>query len=120
MKEVDAAPQPITLDYLATQMPVCDAVVTESVRFGLLGIGGRLLMEPVQFGKYTVPKGNIMYHPYYGSAQHFTDSNKFDPFRYLEREEHKEKNFLFAPFGLGRHPCAGKTLAHNTLKSCML
>jgi cytochrome P450 len=103
-------------------MPVTDAAIVEAVRFSLLGIGGRLLMEPVQFGKYKVPKGNVMYHPYYGTAKHFTNSTEYDPYRYIERDEHldKENPFKFTPFGAGRHPCAGSSVAKNLAKILLI
>jgi cytochrome P450 len=119
-KEAKNAPSPINLEYLTDNMPVMEAAITEAVRFSLLGIGGRLLMEPVQFGKYKVPKGNIMYHPYYGTAKHFTNSEQYDPYRYLEREEHLDKEFRFTPFGAGRHPCAGQSVARNLSKILMI
>ncbi|KAL0488956.1 sterol 14-alpha-demethylase [Acrasis kona] len=121
-REASNAPSPITLEYLNDHMPVTDAAITESVRFSLLGLGGRLLMQDVKFGSYTVPKGNIMYHPYYGAANHFTNSSHFDPYRYFERQEHLDgkDEFKFTPFGAGKHPCAGKSVAKNVAKAVMI
>lgn len=119
LEEVEKAPSPITLDYLENNCTLIEHTIIESVRFGLLGIGGRQLKEDVEFESYTVPKGNILMHPNFGRAQHFTDSETFNPFRYLERDEHKnvkEYSHSFTPFGLGRHPCAGRLVALFGLK----
>jgi len=122
-QDVTNAPTPITIEYVSKQMPICDALITETVRFSLLGLGGRLLMENVQFGKYTVPKGNVLYHPYFGVAEHFTDNFKFDPMRFIDEERKRESNSkpnMFTPFGMGKHPCAGQAVARNSMKMSML
>lgn len=119
MEEVQKAPSPLTLEYLENNCIMIEHSIIESVRFGLLGIGGRQLKEDVEFENFVVPKGNIIIHPNFGRAQHFTDSEKFDPFRYIQRDEHKnikEYSHSFTPFGMGRHPCAGRLVALFGLK----
>jgi hypothetical protein len=93
----------ITIEDLNNKTPLMDNIITESVRFGLLGIGGRILLQDLQFGDKIVPKGNILIHPYYSFGKNiFEDLNKFNPNRYSKHNSEDLKINLFTPFGSGR------------------
>jgi hypothetical protein len=119
IQEINKIPLQYTMEDLQKSTFMED-IVNESVRFGLLGIGGRILKEDVQFEDYIVPKGNIVIHPYFGQGKHFTNFEKFDPNRYSKEPEQEEYNYSFTPFGKGRHPCAGKFVAMFGLKSFLV
>ncbi|KAI3456024.1 hypothetical protein Pfo_012687 [Paulownia fortunei] len=65
---------------------------------------------------YVVPKGTIVFPSVFDSSfQGFTEADRFDPDRFMERQEDRvyKKNFL--AFGAGAHQCVGQRYAINHL-----
>lgn len=65
---------------------------------------------------YVIPKGTIVFPSVFDSSfQGFTEAERFDPDRFMERQEDRvyKKNFL--AFGAGSHQCVGQRYAINHL-----
>jgi cytochrome P450 len=88
-------------------------VVSESMRlYPPVWILGRAITEPCSIGRYTAPRGSILFVSQYllhRDARFFPEPTVFDPDRFLER--HKACRSAYFPFGAGPRRCIGEGFA---------
>lgn len=73
-------------------------------------LNGRIALEDVQLGGYTVPQGNILFiSPYvmHHLPQYFTEPETFKPERFTPEFEKSLPKFAYMPFGGGARVCIG-------------
>ncbi|XP_048736456.1 steroid 17-alpha-hydroxylase/17,20 lyase-like isoform X2 [Ostrea edulis] len=99
-----------------------EACLFESMRLGcVFGIGiPHMAICDSQIGGYDIPKGTtivINYWALHHDPKYWKDSEKFDPYRYLD-ENGKMKSITpksWLPFSAGRRVCLGETVAKPEL-----
>ncbi len=80
----------------------------------------RRTVNDVEFKGRTIPAHTLVYVNTFNTHrmdQYWSRPNEFDPSRFLERQEHKQHPYLFAPFGGGAHMCIGKLFAYMEVKA---
>lgn len=73
-------------------------------------LNGRIALEDVQLGGYTVPQGSILFiSPYvmHHLPQYFTEPEAFKPERFTPEFEKSLPKFAYMPFGGGARVCIG-------------
>ncbi|XP_033743634.1 cytochrome P450 2B4-like [Pecten maximus] len=101
-------------------MPYSEAVITEVIRkanVAPLSVPHSCNTD-VEFRGYTIPKGavlllnidSVLFDP-----EEFPDPDKFDPTRFLNKNEKSCRHEVFAAFSIGRRACLGETLARMEL-----
>lgn len=89
------------------------AVLAESMRlYPPAWIIGRLALEDVPIGGYTIPKGAVIIASQYVMHRHpryWPDAERFDPTRFLDGAERPK--FAYFPFGGGSRICIGEGFA---------
>lgn len=113
--EVDArfGEDPLTMATFS-RMPLLQGATKESFRLYPIALTvPRIATAPFEFEGHRVEAGEavlIAVTVCHFLPECFPDPYAFDPTRYSEpRNEHRQPG-LFAPFGLGSHPCAGAGL----------
>lgn len=77
-------------------------------------LNGRIALEDVELGGYTVPKGNTVFiSPYamHHLPQYFTEPETFKPERFTPKFEKSLPKFAYMPFGGGARVCIGNAFA---------
>ncbi|XP_017093169.1 probable cytochrome P450 4s3 [Drosophila bipectinata] len=103
-------------------MPYLEAVIKESLRiYPAVPFFSRKLLEDLQMGKMTLPKGtaiSCLLYMVHRDPKNFPDPEKFDPDRFLlnEKEIHP---FAFAAFSAGPRNCIGQKFAMLELKTSL-
>ncbi|XP_058101106.1 cytochrome P450 710A1-like [Magnolia sinica] len=101
------------------EMKYTEAVAREVIRFRPPAtMVPHIAREDVKLTEfYTVPKGTIVFPSLFESSfQGFTDSDRFDPGRFLpDRHEDQLYRRNFLAFGAGSHQCVGQRYALNHL-----
>ncbi len=119
-----------TFDHLGDKIPLLDYTFKEVLRIypPVAGVIRRTI-RPCEIGGYEVPAHTMVATSMSAThhlEEYWTDPFRFDPMRFSEgRQEHKQHNFLWVPFGGGGHKCIGlhfadmlfKCLMFNVLKS---
>lgn len=109
-------------DFRAT--PYVDAVIKETLRLHPaqhLSIRG--VAEPWSFAGTTIPAGwGVIITPLWThrAADYFTNSDRFDPDRFLSpREEDRKTPYALIEFGGGAHACLGSGIAKLFMKAIL-
>lgn len=116
-KELDALRQSTrNLDIQSTvSHPVLEAVINESMRlYPPAWVSDRVAIEDDSFKDYSFPKGTIIALYYYGlhrNERYWKNAGSFQPGRFLEQANEKEKTRAFFPFGAGPRMCIGNNFA---------
>ncbi|KAJ8709484.1 hypothetical protein PYW08_009488 [Mythimna loreyi] len=106
-----------------SRMQYLEAVLKESMRlYSVAPLMGRKLERDVKLKNYTLSSGQhcillmhgLHLHPMWGSDRH-----EFKPERWLEPAKIPDNLNLFAPFGLGRRHCIGKTFSMMSMKTTL-
>jgi len=108
------AGETVGLEELAS-LPYTDAVFQEALRLypPVWGFSRRAVEDDV-INDYHIPAGaRIMLSPYatQHSAHYWTDSERFDPARFLPERIEEQTKFAHFPFGGGPRQCIGKSFA---------
>jgi cytochrome P450 len=77
-------------------------------------LNGRIALEDVQLGGYTVPKGSTLFiSPYvmHHLPQYFADPEAFQPERFTAQFEKSLPKYAYMPFGGGTRVCIGNSFA---------
>jgi retinoid hydroxylase len=111
---------PITLDTLK-DMTYLEQVIKEVMRIiPPVGGGFREVIESFAFNGYQIPKGwTIQYQiaQTHKDSTIYSESDKFDPDRFSPtRQEDKQANFAYIPFGGGLRECLGKEFARLEMR----
>ncbi len=75
---------------------------------------GRNVLEDVEIGGYTIPKGALVLTSQYivhHDERWFPEPEKFDPERWTPEEKEKRPKFSYFPFGGGTRICIGEAFA---------
>ncbi len=104
----------VTLEDLA-RLPYTEAIFQEALRLypPVWGFSRRAVEDDV-INDYHIPAGaRIMLSPYatQHSAHYWTDSERFDPARFLPERIEEQAQFAHFPFGGGPRQCIGKSFA---------
>lgn len=101
-------------------MPYSEAVITEVIRkanVAPLGVPHSCNTD-VEFRGYTIPKGAVLLlnlDSVLCNPKEFPDPDKFDPTRFLNKNEKSLRHEVFAAFSVGRRACLGENLARMEL-----
>ncbi len=99
-----------------------DLVIKEALRLmPPLSLYPRMAVEDVEYGGYTIKKGNgVLLVPSFTHRmpELWTHPDRFDPERFSpERAEDKSHRFAWMPFGGGYHKCLGMRFGPMEVKS---
>jgi retinoid hydroxylase len=111
---------PITLDTLK-EMTYLEQVIKEVMRMiPPVGGGFRKVIESFAFNGCQIPKGwTIQYQiaQTHKDSAIYSESDRFDPDRFsTTRQEDKQANFAYIPFGGGLRECLGKEFARLEMR----
>lgn len=111
----------ITLDSLA-EMELMHLCMKETLRLTPpLIVLMRKALEPVQYGDYVIPKGDIVAVSApvgHRLPEVYADPERFDPDRFAEpRCEDQKQKFSYLAFGGGRHGCLGERFGYLQVKT---
>ena len=111
---------PVTLDTIK-EMTYLDMVIKEVMRIiPPVGGGFRKVIESFAFSGYQIPEGYTIQYQIAQTHQDqniYTEKDKFDPDRFsVERQEDKQANFAYIPFGGGLRECLGKEFARLEMR----
>ena len=98
------------------QMPYTEQVINESMRFfpPAWSMMVREVLEPLEVGGYTIPKGSILLIPMWvihRSPEIYEKPLEFNPDRFSGDWKKNIPKFAFFPFGGGPHICIGAHLS---------
>jgi retinoid hydroxylase len=110
----------LTLDTLK-EMTYLEQVIKEVMRIiPPVGGGFREVIESFDFNGYQIPKGWTIQYQIAQTHQDsaiYAESDRFDPDRFSpERQEDKQTNFAYIPFGGGLRECLGKEFARLEMR----
>ena len=111
---------PITLDTIK-EMTYLDMVIKEVMRIiPPVGGGFRKVIQSFAFDGYQIPEGWTIQYQIAQTHQDkdiYTEQDKFDPDRFSpHRQEDKQANFAYIPFGGGLRECLGKEFARLEMR----
>ena len=114
LDSVLAGRQPTLADL--PNLPYTQQVIKESMRLypPAWTLSGRIALEAVQLGGYTVPKGSIIFiSPYvmHHLPQYFDEPEAFKPERFTPEFEKSLPKYTYMPFGGGARVCIGNAFA---------
>eukprot|EP00547_Thalassionema_nitzschioides_P015974 CAMPEP_0194253410 /NCGR_PEP_ID=MMETSP0158-20130606/29775_1 /TAXON_ID=33649 /ORGANISM="Thalassionema nitzschioides, Strain L26-B" /LENGTH=421 /DNA_ID=CAMNT_0038991091 /DNA_START=324 /DNA_END=1585 /DNA_ORIENTATION=+ len=115
--ELDKVHQSMEQDNPEFECPGLEKIILEIARLYSPGAFLREIMKPwtMPSTKEVVPKGSIVMLSVgciYRDSQFFENPLEFDPSRFEPgRDEEKKNAGIFAGFGTGTHPCAGRKFA---------
>ncbi|KAI8033434.1 hypothetical protein M5D96_013797 [Drosophila gunungcola] len=103
-------------------MPYLEAVIKETLRiYPSVPFFSRKVLEDLQVGKLTVPKGasiSCLIYMLHRDPNNFPDPERFDPDRFLLNEKQMHP-FAFAAFSAGPRNCIGQKFAMLELKTTL-
>jgi cytochrome P450 len=102
-------------------MVYLDWVIKEVMRIiPPVGGGFRKVIQSFAFNGYQIPEGWTIQYQIAQTHQDkdiYTDIDKFDPDRFSpQRQEDKQANFAYIPFGGGLRECLGKEFARLEMR----
>lgn len=104
---------PIPADY--PRLPYTEMVLAESMRlFPPAWVIGRLAIEDVEIGGWTIPRGSIAIVSQavmHRDARFWPDPDRFDPQRFTAAAKASRPRFSYFPFGGGPRVCIGEGFA---------
>jgi cytochrome P450 len=104
---------PAPADY--PKLPFTEMVLAESMRLFPPAWGmGRLAIEDVQLGEWTVPKGAVVIVApaiTQQDARWWPDPQRFDPRRFTPEAKAARPRMTYFPFGAGTRICIGESFA---------
>lgn len=108
---------PICKEHMS-ELPFVDAFVKEAMRLRPLCaiVGPRLVKEPFQLGRYSLPKGTMLANCSYLIHRNpavFEKPLEFEPERFLNS---KVTTYQFTPFGGGTRMCLGRAFGLLEMK----
>ncbi|MCA9924007.1 MAG: cytochrome P450, partial [Anaerolineales bacterium] len=114
LDSVLAGRQPTLADL--PNLPYSLQIIKEAIRLypPAWVLNGRLALEDVQLGGYTVPKGSTVFvSPYvmHHLPQYFAEPEQFKPERFTPEFEKSLPKFAYMPFGGGARICIGNAFA---------
>ncbi|MCA9930091.1 MAG: cytochrome P450 [Anaerolineales bacterium] len=114
LDSVLAGRQPALADL--PNLPYSLQIIKEAIRLypPAWVLNGRLALEDVQLGGYTVPKGSTVFvSPYvmHHLPQYFAEPEQFTPERFTPDLEKSLPKFAYMPFGGGARICIGNAFA---------
>ena len=97
-------------------LPYSLQVIKESMRLYPPAwiLNGRIALEELQLGGYTIPKGSIIFiSPYvmHHMPQNFDEPEAFKPERFTPEFEKSLPKYAYMPFGGGARVCIGNAFA---------
>jgi cytochrome P450 len=102
------------------QLAYTDMVIKEVLRlYPPLWNLARDVLEDVQLGDYTIPKGSaIIISPYIvqHDPQHWEDPERFDPERFKDNYDKQVQRGAYFPFSYGPRVCVGQGFAMTELQ----
>ncbi|OQV09315.1 hypothetical protein CLAIMM_13449 [Cladophialophora immunda] len=103
-----------------SNLPYLQAVIKETLRRypTIIATLPRTAVEDVVIAGHALPKGTIVGTQNYTIhrwASAFPDAEKFDPDRWLSKEDDEERRLAFTPFSVGPRRCIGMNLAEMEL-----
>jgi cytochrome P450 len=102
------------------QLPYTDMVIKEVLRlYPPLWNLARDVLEDVQLGDYTIPKGSaIIISPYIvqHDPQHWEDPERFAPERFKDNYDKQVQRGAYFPFSYGPRVCVGQGFAMTELQ----
>lgn len=98
-------------------MPFCDRLVKEVLRWGVIGPLGIPHVSKVddEYNGYFIPKGTIIVGNIWGmlhDEKQYPDPDLFNPDRFLDSDQPDPSLYVF---GFGRRACPGSHLAHTSI-----
>ncbi|HET9240803.1 MAG TPA: cytochrome P450, partial [Oligoflexus sp.] len=103
------------------KMEILEACFDEALRlYPPVPMIPRRTVNDVDFKGTVIPAHTLVYINVFNThrmEQYWSNPAAFDPTRFLERKEHKQHPYLFAPFGGGAHMCIGKAFAYMEVKA---
>ncbi len=114
LDSVLAGRQPTLADL--PNLPYTLQIIKESMRLYPPAwiLNGRIALEDVQLGGYTVPKGSTLFiSPYvmHHLPQYFAEPEAFQPGRFTPEFEKSLPKYAYMPFGGGTRVCIGNSFA---------
>ena len=114
LDSVLAGRQPTLADL--PSLPYTLQIIKESMRLYPPAwiLNGRVALEDVQLGGYTVPKGSTLFiSPYvmHHLPQYFAEPETFKPERFTSEFEKSLPKYAYMPFGGGTRVCIGNSFA---------
>jgi cytochrome P450 len=105
-----------TYDDVQTKLPLCSAVINETLRlYPPAPITVRYTEAPVELQPgIIVPTGTMLYLPIWWihrSPDNFKDPDSFRPERFLGAERERMHRYAFIPFSGGARDCVGRRFA---------
>jgi len=104
---------PVPADYPG--LPYTEMVIAESMRlFPPAWIIGRLAIEDVTIGDWTIPRGAIAIVSQavmHRDGRFWPDPDRFDPLRFTAEAKAVRPRFAYFPFGAGPRVCIGEGFA---------
>jgi cytochrome P450 len=102
------------------QLPYTDMVIKEVLRlYPPLWNLARDVLEDVQLGEYTIPKGSaLIISPYIvqHDPQHWEDPERFAPERFKDNYDKQVQRGAYFPFSYGPRVCVGQGFAMTELQ----
>ncbi|XP_023212168.1 cytochrome P450 3A8-like [Centruroides sculpturatus] len=98
-----------------------DQVISETLRFWPLSLlpVNRICSEDYRYKDMTIPKGSIIAIPVkvlQSDPAHWSEPDKFNPYRFSSKERKKVDSLIYQPFGAGHRMCIGQRLAKTIIK----
>ncbi|MFW7378697.1 MAG: cytochrome P450 [Oligoflexus sp.] len=124
VREEGAGIGPGPLDYAdLDKLPLLEACFNEALRlYPPVPMIPRRSVEGFDFQDIEIPARTMIYvNPFltHRLPEYWSEPFRYDPTRFLERQEHQQHPYLFVPFGGGAHMCIGRLFAYMEMKLFM-
>lgn len=121
LDEIDNMPEELTVDRIQNEMPMCDKLIYEIFRLCYMGFPcGRILLNDIKFSSCTLPKGSRVLQAYISNGSYYHNNIESPKRIDLSMQEKSAQPTSFTPFGCGAHPCTGRIVAMNEVKTFLI